>query len=193
MHHRTSLSLSKSSSSSAPFGLAWGARRSDVRGRFPGLRTAAEAEHALVYPLASVAELIWAQGGFCPAAFLSAPERLGDEIVLNFANEGLQSVFLRFGYSFESIGQDTDTLSDQAMSAHAKSELQQMILELAVRYGAPSLFTDTPMRDGTLHVHGCALFALDDGGAIQIKFGHDGAALAGTVRYQAPAVAKAGF
>ncbi|MEM9060925.1 MAG: hypothetical protein AAGD13_10735 [Pseudomonadota bacterium] len=157
------------------------------------MRPVVESEEELVYPLASVAELIWAQGGFCPEILLSSPERSGDEAVFSFSNESLSGVVVTFGYAFETIGQDPDTLSDLAMSALARSELQHIVLQFTARYGAPSLFNDTAMRSGKLNIHGCALFASEDGGAMHVMFGHDGAALAGVLRYRAPMGQRTGF
>lgn len=178
----------------APLGLDWGTSRSSVRNRFAGIAPAADAEHALCYPTSSVAERIWAQGGFCPAALLAGTERTGDEVVFDFNNDQLQAIVLRFGYTFDTIGQDPDTLSEQAMSTHASAQFHKLVLEFSTRYGAPSYLSERPGRAGVLHAHGTALFGRAENTIAQLVFGHDGgSSLLGEIRYRPYAPERVGF
>lgn len=178
----------------APFGLNWDDNRRTVRERFGGLSPAAEAEHALSYPLIELAERIWAEGGFCPGPFVCAPERNGDEVTFQFSDDRLNAVFMRFGYAFGHIGQDPDTLSELAMSNLARAELHKLIFEMSVKYGAPKFLHETQGRSGPIHVQGTALFDPEGHGLIQLLFGHDGgAALMGEIWYHARCTQLAGF
>jgi len=98
-----------------------------------------------------------------------------------------------FGYPFETVGQDPDRLSEQAMAAIARAEATQLLHEMAVRYGLPGLVTEGPMRDGSLHIVLAAHYVLPDGTAIALSFGHDVGALAGRLRYLAPAERSVGL
>jgi hypothetical protein len=181
-------------SQAAPFGLEWDQTLRSVRERFSGLTPVAEAEHAISYPLIELAERIWSQGGFCPGALMSTPERNGDEVTFAFVNDRLNSVFLRFGYGFGHIGQDPDTLSDQAMSARARAEFHKLVFELAVKYGPPAVMSDEHSRSGAIHVQGMALFDSPDAGLLQLTFGHDGgSALIGEIWYHARRPHVSGF
>ena len=179
---------------SAPFGLEWNLPRKDVRERFSGLNVAADVEHALSYSLVELAERIWAQGGFCPAPLMSEPERNGDDVTFEFADDRLNAVYLRFGYSFGRIGQDPDTLSEQAMSAQARAEFHKLVFDLSVKYGAPAFLQETQGRAGVIHVQGTALFDSARNGLMQLMFGHDGgSALMGEMRYHARRSELSGF
>lgn len=180
--------------SNAPFGLLWGARQADVRSRFSSIKPTMSAQHALVYRLASVAEMIWAQGAFCPSVLTCDPERIGDELVFDFADDQLTAVVAQFGYGFQRIGQDPDTLSEHAMSSFARAEMHKLISVLATRYGLPVVLSENPNRSAVLHVQGTALFIGEAGSVIQLVFGHDGGTcLAGELRYRAPCPDRQGF
>lgn len=178
----------------APFGLTWGAGRAAVRSRFSTLRPIADAEHALVYYLSSITDLIWAQGAFCPNVLTRDPDRPEDEVVFDFKNDRLGSVFVRFGYGFQHIGQDPDTLSEQAMSSFARAEFHDLVGELSARYGPPRSLSETQNRSKSLHVQGVALFATEDAGVVQLHFGHDGGgSLVGELKYRAQCEDRRGF
>ena len=178
----------------APFGLEWDLPLRTVSERFSGLKPAAEAEHALTFSLIELAERIWSQGGFCPGALMSTPERMGDEVTFQFADDRLIAVFLRFGYGFGRIGQDPDTLSEQAMSALARAEFHKLVFELAVKYGVPDLLSSESSRSGAIHVQGVAMYSLADTGLLQLIFGHDGgSSLVGEIRYHARRPQAVGF
>lgn len=165
-----------------------------MQNRFSGLTPALDAQHALAYPLATIAERIWAQGAFCPTVLLAGAERLGDEVTFDFANDRLHAILIRFGYAFDEIGQDPDTLSEQAMSAHASAEFHKLVLELSTRYGAPAYLSERPGRAGVLHAHGTAFFGPSDGTVAQLVFGHDGgSSLVGEIRSRAYAPERVGF
>lgn len=179
---------------SAPFGLTWGLSRKSVRERFSGLTPGADAEHALTFPLNTLAERIWSQGGFCPGVFLSSPERNGDEVTFEFARDRLHAVFLRFGYGFGQIGQDPDTLSEQAMTIYARAEFHKLIYELSVKYGSPDYVSEQQARAGAIHVQGIALFGSENHGQMQLMFGHDGgSALMGEIWHHSRKANTAGF
>lgn len=177
----------------AMFGLSWGSDQAAARARFDGIAPIEQTPHALVYRLGSVAERLWQEDAFCPTAICSAPEREGDEVVLNFLDGRLAAGFVRFGYGFEMIGQSSETLSDMAMAAFARTELQQLVLEISGRYGPPVLFTEAPMRTGKWQPVGAAMFDTGGGGLVHLLFGHDHGALAGELRYQGPIGGKDGF
>ena len=187
------------SESNAPFGLSWGMPHTSVEARFVGLAASAGktdqgACASLIYNLSAVAEVICAQGGFCPAAFFSSPERSGDEVEFSFNDDRLSAVIVRFGYPFSIIGQDPDNLSDQAMTTLSRAEMQRLIFELSAKYGPPSVFTETPKRSGMIHVQGSAQFLARDDSVIFVMFGHDGgSALVGELLYQPSIRASGGF
>lgn len=177
-----------------PFSLAWFATRESVKNRFSGLPPGREIENVIGYPLGSIAERIWMQGGFCPAVLLAGPERIDDEVIFDFQNDKLSAVCIRFGYAFDVLGHDPDTLSEQAMSSYASAEFHKLVLEFAVRYGAPSHLSERVNRVKGLHGQGMALFGPKDGSIVQIIFGHDaGAALVGEIRYKAFLPQSTGF
>lgn len=179
---------------SAPFGLNWGLSRKSVRERFSGLTPGADAEHALAFPLSTVAERIWSHGGFCPGVFLSAPERIGDEVTFEFSRDQLNSIFVRFGYGFGQIGQDPDTLSEQAMTIYARAEFHKLVYELSVKYGSPDYISEHHGRSGAIHVQGIALFGSDRHGQMQLMFGHDGgSSLMGEISHHARRSEAIGF
>ncbi len=179
---------------SAPFGLSWGLSRKSVREHLSGLTPGADAEHALTFPLNTIAERVWSQGGFCPGVFLSSPERNGDEVTFEFAGDRLHAVFLRFGYGFGQIGQDPDTLSEQAMTTYARTEFHKLLYELSVKYGAPAYLSEHPGRSGPIHVQGIAMFGSDKHGQMQLVFGHDGgSSLMGEIWHHARKPDAAGF
>lgn len=125
---------------------------------------------------------------------LAGPERIGDEVMFDFANDCLQAVLVRFGYAFDAIGQDPDTLSEQAMSAHASAELHKLLIDFTTKYGAPTYFSEKQNRAGTIHAQGTALFGPIDGSMVQLIFGHDGgSSLLGEIRYRACTPKAAGF
>ena len=168
------------------FGLPWGSDQASVKTRFDGVAPVEEHAHVLVYPLGAIADRLWSENAFCPTAIGSGAGRDGDQVVLNFLDDGLVAGFVRFGYSFEMIEQNSDTLSDQAMAAFARAELQQLVFEMSSRYGPPVLFTESPMRAGRWHPVGAAMFDAAEAGLVHVLFGHDHAGLTGELRYQAP-------
>ena len=177
----------------AMFGLPWGADKTTVKARFEGAPPGEETPHALVYPLGAVADRLWKEGGFCPTAVCSGPGRTGDQVIFNFREDQLLATFVSFGYSFEMLGLKPETLGEQAMMSFARTELHQMIFEMSARYGAPEMFSETPMRSGSLAVAGTALFKGENGTMVHLVFGHDGGDLAGELKYQAPAETERGF
>lgn len=180
--------------SGAPFGLSWGASCADVRSRFLDIRPVSLTGQALAFRLEPVVEKLRAGGGFCPDALISGSDRADDEVVFAFSDDRLQMVRLCFGYGFGEIGQDPDSLSEQAMSAFARAEMHKVVFEFASRYGPPALLSEIPNRHGRMHVQGTAMFTMDDAGQIQLLFGHDGGSfLVGEVRYRMPVTDRSGL
>ena len=174
-------------------GVAWGTDRDTVKARFPGLAPAAETADALSYPLEAVAARLRDEGSFCPSRIGASPERMGDELAFIFIEDRLAAGFARFGYGFEAIGQATETLSEQAMSAFARAEFHGLVFEFTARHGTAAQVTEHPMRSGNLQVLGVALFDTGPQGLVQLAFGHDGGWLVGELRYQAPIDGRGGF
>ena len=168
------------------FGLPWGSDQAAVKVRLEGIAPVEEHPHVLIYPMEEIADRLWKENAFCPTALCSGPGRDGDQVVLNFLDGMLVAGSIRFGYGFEMIGQSTETLSEQAMAAFARCELQQMIFEMSSRYGPPVLFTESHMRSGRWFPVGAAMFDAGKIGMVHVLFGHDGGMLIGELRYQSP-------
>ena len=175
------------------FGLGWGSDQAAAKARFAELTPLEAHPHVLVYALDGIAETLWRENAFCPTAIGGAPAREEATLFLNYLDAGLVAAFVRFGYSFEVIGQSPDTLSDMAMAAIARAELQQLVFEMSSRHGAPVLFTESPMRSGKWHPVGAAMFDAGESGLIHLSFGHDGGGLIGELRYQARIGDRSGF
>lgn len=167
-------------------GLSWGAGPDQVAERFAGLTPLERETHVISYRMGAVAGLLFDEGSFCPTAMAVERDDENDRIVFNFIDGGLAAIFASFGYSFEMIGLRSETLGEQAMAAFARAELQQLVLEMSGKYGAPVQITTATMRSGKLHPVGAVLFDAGTDGLIQVLFGHDGGALAGEIRYQPP-------
>lgn len=167
-------------------GLSWGAGPDQVAARFAGLEPLEREAHVLSYRMGAVAGLLFDEGSFCPTALAVERDEETDRMVFSFIDGGLAGIFASFGYSFELIGLRSDTLGEQAMAAFARAELQQLVLEMSGKYGAPVQVTTVNMRSGKLHPVGSVMFDAGADGLIQILFGHDGGALAGEIRYQPP-------
>ena len=175
------------------FGLSWSSDQAAAKQRFPNAAPLEDHPHVLVYPLDSIADALWKENAFCPTAICSGPGREGDQLVLNYVDGGLVAGFLRFGYGFEIIGQSSDTLSDMAMAAFARAELQQLIFEMSSRYGPPVVFTESAMRSGNWHPVGAAMFDAGADGMVHLLFGHDHSGLMGELRYQMPVTDPSGI
>lgn len=175
------------------FGLSWGADRAAVKARLDGIAPAEDQAHVLIYPLGAVADRLWTEGAFCPTAVCSGPGRANDQVVLNFQNDQLAAGYVSFGYAFEMIGLKSEALSEQAMTAYARTELQQLVHEFSARYGPPALFTESTMRASGMTPVGAALFHTGDNGSLHVLFGFDGSGFAGELRYQSPAQGSDGF
>ncbi|MEM7422283.1 MAG: hypothetical protein AAF334_01095 [Pseudomonadota bacterium] len=161
--------------------------------RFAGISADRTTPGSVRYALASVVERLWSEDAFCPAALARDPARNDDAVVLRFADQALSAVDVSFGYDFGRIGLNADTLSEQAMSACARAEWQSLLLDLAMRYGAPATHSEQPGRRGLYHVVCSALWSCDDGGAVQAVFGHAGGALVGSLHYRPRIGAGHGF
>lgn len=175
------------------FGLSWGYDRAEVRGHFAPLTPVDEDPATLIFPLAPLVERTLSAGAFCPTALLNGSEREAGFLTLSFIEDALVAGLVRFGYAFETIGQASETLSEMAMAAFARAELQRLVLEMAGRYSAPVLFTEASMRKEKWYPVGSALFEAEDGALVQVIYGHDGGALTGEIRYQGPIAGGAGF
>jgi hypothetical protein len=175
------------------FGLEWGVDQTAVKTRFRGIVPAEEHQDALVYLLGAVVDRFCAEGSFCPTAVCSGVERTGDHVLLTFQNDQLAAALVSFGYAYETIGLKSEALSEQAMTAYARTELQRLIQEFSARYGPPALFTESNMRTGGMTPVGAALFEADGNGSLHVLFGFDGSGFTGELRYQSPARGGDGF
>ena len=175
---------------SPALGLSWGISAHEVRNRFPGLPPAEEGD-ALVWPLELIVSRLLSEGAFCPTAFMT----LNDTATFMCAvpDDQLVAVDVDFGYSFESTGHDPDTLSDLAMTAVSRTELHDLLQELAARYGAPQLFSDAPSRRGKWMGVANALYVCPDGTSVGLRLGFDHAGIVGRLRYLCPTTEVSGF
>lgn len=172
------------------FGLTWGATRSDVKARFAGLEVQSEMDQAVTWPMEVLSARLFQEDAFLPTAMSAEPGSeggKGHEAVFSFVHDRLVAIYLSFGYAFEMIGQNPDTLSDQAMAAFARAEAALLIHEMNARYGLPGLTSEHAMRQGTMQIVLAAHYTLDDGTAVNLMFGHDAGALSGALRYLSPA------
>lgn len=178
---------------SGVLGIPWGADADAVRARFPGLAPCAVDPAAIAYRFSSIAGRLSQEGAFCLTALMAEPGGTDDELIFRLPKGRLAAVRGRFGYTFATLGQDVDRLSELAMDAFARAEFQQMIFELTTRYGPPAWLAEAPLRRGQLHAHGTAAFTAPDGTVLHLLFGHDGGGLAGEMRYLPPAASTDGF
>lgn len=172
------------------FGLQWAHSRATVRARFDGMDPSADTENALIWPTDVLSDRLFTEDAFLPTAMSTGPGpsgKKGHEAVFNFIDDKLVAICIGFGFPFEMIGQNPDTLGDQAMAAFARAEMALLLHEMAARYGLPGLITEGHMRQGRTHLVMAAHYVLDDGTPISVSFGHDGGALVGELRYLSPA------
>lgn len=167
-------------------GLSWGAGQAQVMLRFDGLVPLEQDQRVLSYRMSAVAGRLFDEGAFCPTALAVERDEDSDRMTFNFIDGGLATIFASFGYSFEMIGLRSETLGEQAMAAFARAEMQQLVLEMSGKYGAPAHMTSANMRSGKMHPVGAVMFDAGQDGLIHILFGHDGGGLAGELRYQPP-------
>lgn len=171
-------------------GLSWGAGPDAVRGRLAGL-TPDVSGNAMIWPLTAVTDRLAAEETAVPEA-IAASDRDGDALRCRFKAKRLVGIEADFGYRFEAIGQNPDTLSDQAMAAIARSEWSKLLHQMSTRYGAPATLADTQARAGTFQIVGWALI-VGQGTAIRVSFGHDVRGLAGEISYLPQVSSEAGF
>lgn len=174
-------------------GLCWGDAPDQVKLRLDGHAPLHETPRQAVFALDGIVRRLTDMDAFCPSAVATEPDRPGSDLILDFADGALVAGTVRFGYSFEAIGQVSDTLGEQAMAAFARAELHQLILEMSGRHGAPLSFNLSYMRIAKRYPVGAALFNDGTGGLVQVLFGHDGGALFGELRYRGPIADRRGF
>ena len=171
---------------SALFGLTWGADQKAALNRFRGLAPVAQSDEQIEWLLFDIAERLLSERAFLPTQMRSAPERDADRVLLSFEERGLISVRLSFGYGFDLIGQDPDTLSDLAMAAYARAEMTDLLTQMACRHGVPAHTQEAYSRSGNWHIVGSAIYMRPDGGVMGLRFGHDVVSLVGDLTSMAP-------
>ena len=125
---------------------------------------------------------------FCPSLFLRLGDACEGRLHMGFVDGGLAGGDLRFRFPFEAIGKPADGLSDQAMAAFARTEMQSTIFEFIARYGPPVHATESFMRWENTYPVGVTVFRSAEGDCIQLLMGHDGGGVIGALRYL-PAIA----
>lgn len=161
-------------------GLSWGSSPDDAKGRFQGLEP--EDQGLTVrWRLDALVDRLALEGTSVPDA-IGATDRSGDLLTARFVDQKLVSLDACFGYRFESIGQNPDALSDQAMAAIARSEWGLFAQQLSTRYGAPAALSDGPARAGAHQITAWALFVTETT-VLRAVFGHDVRGLAGHLSY----------
>lgn len=173
-------------------GLTWGMCADEVTLRLglPPLHGSAE---EAVFSLDTLVGGLVARAAFCPSLFVDLGDACDGRLHLAFAGRGLIAGELRFRHSFEAIGKSADGLSDMAMAAYVRAELQQLIFEFTARYGPPVHISEHPMRWDNVQPVGTALFRNAQGDTMQVMLGHDGSGVTGWLRYLPPATGEAGF
>lgn len=174
------------------FGLNWGADQAAVLMRFSGLVPVVQTDGQIEWLLFDVAQSLLEERAFLPTQMQSAPERDVDRVSLGFEGGGLVSARLNFGYGFDTIGQDSDTLSDMAMAAFARAQFADLLAQMACGYGAPAHNLEAHARLGNWHIIGSALYIRPDGSPMSLRFGHDVMNLVGDLTVMAPSQSKTG-
>lgn len=132
-------------------------------------------------------------GAFCPSLFIRLGEACEGRLHLGFVNGGLAGGDLRFRFAFEAIGKPADGLSDQAMAAYARTEMQAVIFEFIARYGPPVHTTESFMRWENAYPVGITVFQTNRGDSVHLLMGHDGGGVIGALRYLPPISPDNGF
>ena len=175
------------------FGLTWGDDQAAVQSRFAGITPVAQSEHEVEWLLFDIAARLVAEQAFLPTMMDSAPDRDGDRVSMMFVDGALVSTRITYGYGFDGIGQDSDTLSNQAMAAFARAEWADLLRQMASRYGAPEMYLEGPARMGTWYLVGSALYIRPDGSPMSLRFGHDAMGLVGYLTASAPSASTMGL
>lgn len=179
--------------SAVMLGLKWGNDQDRVRSRFTGITPLSQNEHEVEWRLFDIATRLVSEQAFLPTMMDSAPDRDGDRVSMIFVGGAFVSMRITYGYGFDGIGQDPDTLSNQAMAAFARAEWADLLRQMASRYGAPSTYLEGPARMGTWYLIGCALYVRPDGSPVSLRFGHDALGLVGDLTANAPSVSETGL
>ncbi|MFK7944297.1 MAG: hypothetical protein AB8B85_15475 [Paracoccaceae bacterium] len=174
------------------FGLEWGMPPQAVLARLALQPLDQDHEQVVVGLDSLVARLIDRQA-FCPSLFIRLGDACNGKLHLSFVEDGLAGADLRFRFEFEALGKPTDGLSDQAMAAFARVEMQSVIYEFITRYGPPVHTTESYMRWENAHPVGITVFRTVDADSIQLLMGHDGSGVIGAVRYLPPMSGGGGF
>lgn len=175
------------------FGLPWGTDQQSALARFEGIAPVFQDEDALEWLLFDIAARLTSENAFLPSPMTSAADRDMDRITLSFQKGALVSARLTFGYGFDSLGQDPDTLSDMAMAAFARAEWASLLTEMACRHGAPVHALDAQARRATWQLVGSALYLRADGAPMTVRFGHDATGLVGDLTCLAPSRSETGL
>lgn len=175
------------------FALDWGSDHQSALARFNGISPVVRTEVEVEWLLFDIAARLVLEKAFLPSAMISAPDRDMDRVTLSFQDGGLVSARLTFGYGFDTIGQDPDTLSDLAMSAFARAEWAALLTEMACRHGAPSHFQEASARLGAWHLVGSALFMRPDRTPLTLRFGHHVSGLVGDLIALSPSMSETGI
>lgn len=163
-------------------GLEWGMPADAAAARL-GLVPLEQNAEQMAFGLDAVVARISAIGAFCPSLFLRLGDACEGRLHLGFREGVLSGADLRFRFPFEAIGKPSDGLSDLAMAAFARVELQDMLFEFIARYGPPAHSCEGTMRWELAHPVGITVFHLGPEGCVQLRMGHDGGGVVGALRY----------
>ena len=173
-------------------GLDWGMPADAALARL-GLAPLERTGEVVSLGLGDVTARLAAQQLFCPSLFLRLGDACEGRLHLIFAEGELAGCDLRFRFPFEAIGKPSDGLSDQAMAAFARVELENLLFDLIARYGAPVHSCTGFMRWDHAYPVGMVVFRLPTGTCLQVMMGHDGGGVVGTFRYLPPVASDAGL
>lgn len=173
-------------------GLEWGMPEDAAAARL-GLVPLERGGEQMVFELGAVASRVRSAGSFCPSLFLRLGDACEGRLHLGFPDGTLSGADLRFRFPFEAVGKSSDGLSDLAMAAFARVELQDMLFEFIARYGPPAHSCEAPMRWELAYPVGMTVFHLGPEGSVQVRMGHDGGGVVGALRYLPPIPPGDGF
>lgn len=174
------------------FGLEWGMPPEAALARL-ALLPVDRADGQLVVALDELVARVSERRAFCPSMFLRLGDACEGRLHLGFVDGGLAGGDLRFRFPFEAIGKSADGLSDQAMAAFARTEMQGLLHEFIARYGPPVHSTESFMRWEHAHPVAIVVFQATDGETLQVLMGHDGGGVIGALRYLPPIAPDDGF
>lgn len=174
------------------FGLDWGMPPEAALARL-ALMPLDQDEGQVAVALDSLVDRLRERGAFCPGLFLRLGVACEGRLHLGFVDGGLAGGDLRFRFPFDALGKPSDTLSDQAMAAYARTEMQGLIHDFIARYGPPVHVSESFMRWENAYPVGVTVFRTSTGDSVQVLMGHDGDGVIGALRYLPPIAHDDGF